>query len=105
LKKEKKENVEPINIISPGRSHVYSGYVEARFEEKKDDVLYFVNIFTDSILFLLTTDNYEELGYKYVNLINLKSNSVPWIKELLMDKRTFQLHCVEFSILFRAQEM
>jgi hypothetical protein len=89
-----------INILEPGRTHVYSNYINVYFDEKSSSEKLLVYLLSDSIIFVKPQD--DELGYQYIDICNLKSSPSPWCQEYLFDKRYFQLNTFQKSIVFKA---
>jgi len=108
FKKEKEELsklVKPVHgkIVEAGRSHVYSSKTPMMviLDENFREELHQVYLLTDSIVWLKPTENTEEYGTMLSGILNLKSNPVPWCKELLCDKRCFQVIGNKVSIILK----
>jgi hypothetical protein len=103
LKKEKKDFdnlVEPIkiNIVETGRTYIYSSELFVSFNEKFHEEKLLVYLFSDCIVWLRQTEN-DEQGCEFLDMISLKSNTLPWCKELYCDKRCFQLITEKKSVV------
>jgi hypothetical protein len=92
-----------INILEPGRTHVHSNYMNVYFNEKISENL-LTYLLSDCIMIVKPHENYEEMGYQFIEIINLKPvnyYSIPCCFEYKHDKRFFQLNIYQKSVVFQ----